>query len=485
MDTKQSTTRGLMTRPLFLALLVVIVAIVTFLVTALLMNIMQRQHEGSTTFTKVVELTESTYDPAVWGQNFPTQYESYKRTSEFVQSDHGGVLVDHSVEGDPRTQVPSSKLEEDPRLVDMWAGYPFAVDYRHARGHEYMAIDQLYTLRNTQFKQPGTCANCHVSAPELYDALGNGDRDAGFLKMGTVGLTDLLSGDNAHPVACIDCHDPQTMALRVTRPAFERGIAAVKALEGIENYDVNTDATQQEMRAYVCAQCHVEYYFQGEDKVLTFPWDEGLDIDDEYAYYENIGHVDWTHKTTGATMLKAQHPEFEIWSNGVHAANGVTCADCHMNYQREGAAKVTNHQITTPLANVNASCGTCHKTGDGVLEARVANIQDGFINSRDRAFDALVGLIRDIEKAQADGVSAEHITLAQSYQRKASFYIDYVYSENSYGFHAPDYTQRILNQGLDAARMGQLALKGVSAQELAASEVSVANASHAESADAQ
>ncbi|WP_235905238.1 MULTISPECIES: ammonia-forming cytochrome c nitrite reductase subunit c552 [Actinomyces] len=472
---KRSFFRG----PVFMVLLMAVVAGATFVVTMLLMSINNHQAEGSRAFYNVAQLDETSYDPAVWGQNYPVQYADYKKTAEFTPAEHAGKMVPHSVEGDPRTEVKSQKLEEDPRLVKMWSGYAFAVDYRHARGHAYTTVDQQYTLRNAKDQQPGTCANCHVSAPALYDKLGNGDREAGFEATGTMKLSQVLADESvSHPVACIDCHDPKTMALRVTRPSFMRGIKALKASQGVSDFEVNKDATPQEMRTYVCAQCHVEYYFKGENKVLTFPWDKGIDIDNIYSYYQEQGFTDWTHEKTGAPMLKAQHPEFDIWSNSVHAANGVGCADCHMNYKRVGSGKVSNHHVTTPMKDVNASCGTCHKTGDGVIEKRVRTIQANFISSRDRAFDTLVGLISDLEAAKSDGTSPEQIALAQQYQRKASFYLDYVYSENSYGFHAPDYEQRIINQAEHAAQNGRLALTGKTAEELKDSDVSTANAEH-------
>ncbi|MFT0846572.1 ammonia-forming cytochrome c nitrite reductase subunit c552 [Actinomycetaceae bacterium L2_0104] len=483
MSETPSSKPKLFKRPVILVLVALLAAIVTFVIAMVLVDVFSKQQESSNTFSQVVDQDETTVDPAIWGRNFPVQYEAYKQTAEFTPSEHGGDLVPHDVEGDPRTEVASSKIEEDPRLVTMWDGYAFAVDYRHARGHEYMTIDQEYTLRNVEFDQPGTCLNCHASMPTIYDELGDGDKDAGFETLGTMSLPDALEMAE-HPVSCIDCHDPETMELRITRPAFERGMTALKASEGVEDYDVNRDATHQEMRSYVCAQCHVEYYFDGEDKVLTFPWAKGLDIDDIWEYYQEDGHVDWTHVRTGGDILKAQHPEFDIWAQGVHAENGVGCADCHMNYEREGAMKVTNHHITTPMADVNASCGTCHNnTGDGTLEERVTTIQDRFIESRDIAMDALVALIDDLEKAQTDGTPTEQVELAREFQNKASFYIDYVYSENSYGFHAPDYTQRILNQATDAARKGQLALKGSTAEELEASDITTTNLSESLRAD--
>src|SRR5690606_11834854 len=204
--------------------------------------------------------------------------------------------------------------------------------------------------------------------------LGDGDIHAGFDKLNAMPYHDTKEHVN-HPVACIDCHDADTMALRVTRPAFMNGIAAVKALEGIEDYDVNEDATRHEMRTYVCAQCHVEYYFKGEGKTLTYPWAKGLNIDDVYDYYTEEGFTDWVHAETGAPMLKAQHPEFELWSQGIHARSGVTCADCHMPYKRVGGTKVSDHHVRSPLLNVNNACGTCHKYEDKELIDRAETIQ--------------------------------------------------------------------------------------------------------------
>lgn len=456
---------------------IAITAVVTAGITALLANVIQRMGEARSPYTKVVELDESVVDPAVWGQNFPLQYESYLRTSQMGPTVHGGSTEERreATETDPRTVISTSRLEDDPRLKDMWAGYPFSVDYRHARGHSYMLEDQRYTLRVLDFKQPGTCLNCHASTVKVMDELGNGDREAGFAAMNKMPYNEVTKLAE-HPVACIDCHDPETMELRITRPAFERGIAAYMKTKGVENYDVNRDATRQEMRSFVCGQCHVEYYFEGDTKELIFPWSKGLDLNEIWEYYKEDGHIDFTHKTTGAKVVKAQHPEFDIfWSNSVHAANGVSCADCHMPYVRDGARKVTDHHIQSPMLAVNQSCLTCHHASEQEMKDRVVKIQDQFISTRDQAFDSLVALIRDLEKAQTDGTPAAALDAAREYQNKASFYLDYVYSENSYGFHAPAYIQRILADSLDASRKGQLVLQGVDPASFSPSEVSVEN----------
>ncbi|MDO5728783.1 MAG: ammonia-forming cytochrome c nitrite reductase subunit c552 [Actinomycetaceae bacterium] len=477
-----STTKQTRKRTMILIVAIVITALVTMSITALLINIMQRQTEAGDTFTKVVELDENTVDPAEWGKNFPIQYEAMKRTSEMVPTTHAGsVKVDHEpTDKDPRTFVSSSRVEEDPRLKEMWAGYAFAVDYRHARGHEYMLDDQRYTLRVTEFNQPGTCLNCHASTVKLMNDLGDGDMNAGFDKMNLMDYNEVTQLVD-HPISCIDCHDPETMELRITRPAFINGIRALKASQGVEDFDVNRDATNQEMRTYVCAQCHVEYYFKGEERTLTFPWAKGIHINDIWDYYQEDGHVDWVHAKTGANVLKAQHPEFDIWSNGVHADNGVSCADCHMPYERDGAKKVSNHHLQSPLLMVNSSCMTCHHSTEDEMKNRVVGIQDQFIHTRDQAFDSLTQLISALEKAVNDGSATdEQIEAAREFQNKASFYLDYVYSENSYGFHAPAYIQTILADSLDASRKGLLVLQGVDVSTLQPTEVSIENAKAAQ-----
>jgi nitrite reductase (cytochrome c-552) len=63
------------------------------------------------------------------------------------------------------------------------------------------------------------------------------------------------------------------------------------------------------MRSYVCGQCHVEYYFHGAEKRLTYPWHNGLRADEILSYYEKTGFRDWVHAESGAPAIKSQHPE--------------------------------------------------------------------------------------------------------------------------------------------------------------------------------
>jgi nitrite reductase (cytochrome c-552) len=439
-------------------LTIVVMALLTFSVIALLMNIAERKREAREHYLKLVEVDEETVDPAVWGINFPREYDGYLRTAENTNRRHGGSEA-------------LSRLDEDPRLVRIFAGYAFSVDFRERRGHAFMLEDQDRTERVRQFKQPGACLHCHASIIPAYRKAGGGDVMKGFEILCAMPLKEArqLVG---HPVSCVDCHEPATMRLRVTRPGFLNGIRAFARsdapaphLESIErwrkgkrdhDYDPNTMATRQELRSFVCGQCHVEYYFKPEGKTVTYPWHKGLKVEEIEAYYDEIGFKDWVHAETGAPVLKAQHPEFEMWNQGIHARSRVACADCHMPYMREGAVKVSDHQVRSPLLNIARACQTCHRYPEQEILARATAIQDRNLALLGRAEDALVQLYDAVKAAMARGATADQLGKALSLQRKAQWRVDFVNAENSLGFHAPQEAARILGEAIDYARQGEI-----------------------------
>ncbi len=398
-------------------------------VAALLVNISQRQNEAQQSPLRVVEISADELDPAVWGQNFPIQYEMFMRTQENTgQTPYGG-------------SDPYSKLERYPAMVELWAGYAFAIDHNEERGHYYALIDQKETRRVTERPQPGACANCHAAeAPQLI-------AEMGWEAFNHTPYNDLA--ENLHTgTSCADCHDPATMDLRITRPGF---INAMEA-RGIDL----AQATRQEMRSYVCGQCHVEYYFAGEDKLLTFPWSEGLNIDSIEAYYDDVGHVDWTHATTEGPMLKMQHPEFELYSTSVHASSGVACADCHMPYTRVGSQMISDHWLRSPLTNLSASCQTCHRIEEENLYDRVITIQTRTADMLRDTEDAIVDAINAIAAAKTAGASNEALAEARDLHRRAQLRWDFISSENSTGFHSPQESARVLGNAMNLARQSQL-----------------------------
>jgi nitrite reductase (cytochrome c-552) len=363
----------------------------------------------------------------------------------------------------------------------MFLGYAFSIDYRDRRGHAYMLADQEATERLSK-PQTGSCLHCHASIMPLYRELGGGDAMKGFEQTYAMSYQDLNKklheNGGAHPVSCVDCHTPNTMELRVTRPGFIKGIQALaesdaevphlpsvqewRAGSRAKPYDPNVDGRRSEMRSFVCGQCHVEYYCSSK-MPLTFPWGKGLKADQVEAFWDATKFPDGTrfkdyeHAETGAPILKAQHPEFEMWSQGIHARAGVACADCHMPYMREGASKVSDHWVRSPLLNVNRACQSCHHAPEEEMLARVDVIQTRNHDLMQRAADALMDQLDAIVKAKAAGATKEQLAPALELQRKAQWRIDFVAAENSMGFHAPQEAARVLGEAADYARQGQVA----------------------------
>ncbi len=404
--------------------------LLTIGVALLLLNINERQQEARQYPLQIVEIAEDEIDPAVWGLNFPLHYDRFMMTqTDYGETPYGGSTA-------------YSKLERYPAMVTLWANMPFSVDHNEERGHFYAAIDQIETERVVVANQPGACINCHAAeAPQMI-------ADMGWETFNRTPFNDL--SDQLHfGSSCSDCHEPNTMQLRITRPAL------VNALEQ-RGIDV-TQATRQEMRTYVCAQCHVEYYFLGEDRTLTFPWSQGYTIDNIEDHYDTYGFRDFVHAETGAQMIKIQHPEFEMWTTSLHARSGVSCADCHMPYMREGGIKISDHWIRSPLTNLTNACQTCHNIPEEDLEARILTIQGttaGLLRSTE---EALLETIETIVSAREAGATDEDLGEALQLHRAAQLRWDFVSSENSTGFHSPQESARVLANALDMARQSQIA----------------------------
>jgi len=412
------------------AALLAVAAIATIVVVGLLMNIQGKKAEATQYPLRVVDVAADELDPAVWGQNFPMQYDSFMQTA----TNYGATAYGGS--------EPYSKLDRTPAMKRLWAGYAFSVDHNEERGHQFALQDQLDTERIVIKEQPAACANCHAAeAPQLIEEMG-------WEEFNHTPYNEIKSQLHTG-TSCADCHDPETMELRITRRAFidamtKRGV------------DV-TQASRQEMRSYVCQQCHVEYYFAGDNKVLTFPWEKGLTIDDIDAYYTEVGFTDWVHAETGGGMLKAQHPETELYSTGLHAASGVACADCHMPYVREGSVKVSDHWLRSPLVNINGSCQTCHNYSEAELEARIDTIQNRTAELLRQSEEALLETIDAIVAAKEAGATEEELAEIYALHRSAQLRWDFISSENSTGFHSPQEAARVLADSIDMARQAQIA----------------------------
>lgn len=405
-----------------------IILILTIAVVALLI-FMKNQPLQKRGVTPLVEVKAMEPDSSQWGLNFPNQYSTLLKTeTNSTPTTYGG-------------SQPYSKLETDPRLVKLFAGYSFSIEYNEDRGHLNSLAD-VRKIKRVNETTPATCYSCKSSDnPALWDQMGM----AAYDKMLFADMTPKID----EPIGCANCHEAGTMKLIVTNPALDEALKA-------QGVDWRT-LTRQEMRTVVCANCHVEYYFAGEGKYLTFPWKNGTRIEQIEEYYRTIDFTDWTHKDSEAPIIKMQHPDYELFTAGsTHYAAGVSCADCHMPYTRDGAVKFSTHNVHSPLLNPANSCGTCHTDVTYVTD-RVAEIQKQVADTMYATEDAIVEAIEAISTAAANP-KADKAMLDEARQmhRSAQLRWDFIAAENSMGFHNPEEALRILASATDLARQAQI-----------------------------
>lgn len=385
-------------------------------------------NDSSVKLAKIPEdkkLTTEAYKDA-----YPLEYESY------MKNNMGGASPTGYGGSDPGV----SYLEMQPEMLENFKGYKFSIQYDVARGHTHAGEDFLATKRLPG--QKGSCITCKGSY--MYDV---------YFKQSGWDYASKPIDEVKAPIGedewlgCSSCHDPDTMELRV----YQQGFVEAMARRGI---DVN-NASHNDKRAYVCAQCHNEYYFMSEDGRVNHPWDNGLEPEDEFRFYQS-GQAggfqqDWIHPDSKTKMLKAQHPDFEIWATSVHADNGVTCVDCHMPYMRKDGQKYTSHWMTSPLKTIQESCLKCHDESPETLTARVKTIHDNNYKLQRRAGQAVAKAHLAIKAAMDAGVPDEQLMGARLKLREASFYWDWIAAENGNGFHNPDKCMRVSGEAIDLA----------------------------------
>ena len=376
---------------------------------------------------KLVPIPAGEYDPAVWGKTYPLEYASYMKNRQMSPSPtgYGGS-----------EKVQKSILQ--PEILINFKGNPFSKDYTEDRGHPY-ALDDLLDSKRIGPTSPGACITCKTPQLEVFFR----DMGWGYAK---VPLME-LAAKTKHPVVCANCHDPATMNLRVINPAF---------IEAMERKGVDVKkATREEMRSYVCGQCHAEYYFEPGSSRVVFPWDKGLQPAAMYEYYSTKpnGFVqDFVHPDSKASILKAQHPDFENWSQGTHGKAGVSCADCHMPFMREKGQKYTSHWVTSPLKTIQNSCRTCHTQSEEWLLAQVKSNQDQTWQLMHIAGMTIARAHEATGKASANpAADPAELERARELIRKSQWYWDIVAAENSMGAHNPAGNINILGQSIDLA----------------------------------
>ncbi len=389
-------------------------------------SIMERRWEAQRPILVASEIGQWESDNAKWGENYPRQYERYLMTQiTDTQTKFGG-------------SVPRDYLDDDPMQVILFAGMGFSKDYLQGRGHYYALEDVTHTKRLATPFQAATCWTCKSSdVPRVMHEMGIKE----FYASNFYDLKDQMT----HAIGCLDCHDPATMKLRISRPGLKEAFTA-------QGKDI-AQATHQEMRSLVCAQCHVEYYFAKEPKnYLTLPWHNGMGVEGMIAYFDRIDFADYTHPISKTPVIKAQHPDYELYSKGIHAYRNVSCADCHMPYRSEGGVKFTDHHIQSPLLNISNSCAVCHRWSEDEIRTRVESIQTTVANALLKAEEAIVQAHFDIAAAMQANVADEELAPLRKLLRHAQFRWDYISASNGRGFHAPQEAMRILGDSVNQAQ---------------------------------
>jgi nitrite reductase (cytochrome c-552) len=425
-------------------------AIVVFLLAMLAYTIMDRKAEARFAYQPKVNIEGIEPRDSVWGLNYPRQYQSYMKTK------------DTTFKSMYNTSGFKDVLDDQPELVILWAGYAFSKDYNHPRGHAHAVTDVQETLRTGapmepgEGPQPSTCWTCKsTDVPRLMSEMG-------VTEYYSHKLSDFGS-EVINPIGCADCHDPKTMNLTITRPAL------IEAFEAMDK-DIN-QASHQEMRSLVCAQCHVEYYFdknkEGKEgaQYLTFPWHNGLDGLSVESYFDDIDFADWVHPISKAKMLKAQHPDYELYSTGVHAKRGVSCADCHMPYKNEGGQKFTDHHIGSPLSNVENSCFVCHREKKEDLMTDVFERQRKIKEGSSQLQKLIAKAHIEAGKAWELGANESEMEDILKGIRHSQWRWDYVVASHGGAFHAPLESSRLVTSATDLIQETRISLARLLAEK--------------------
>ena len=432
--------------------------VIVFLLGLLVNSIVARKTEAKMAYSPNAQIGANEPRNEVWGKFFPQEFESYMQTADTTFKSKYGGGAEHDV------------LAEDPNWVVLWAGYAFSKDYKQARGHYYAIEDINTTLRTGNGEgdkaQPSTCWTCKSpDVPRLMNEIGVSN----FYK----GKWKDKGSQVVNPIGCGDCHDPKTMNLTITRPALKEAFAAM-------GKDI-TKASHNEMRSLVCAQCHVEYYFdkhrpepQNKDVAyLKKKKKNGLSVETMEKYYDSIQHVDFVNTISKTPILKAQHPDWEIYTMGIHAQRGVSCADCHMPFKSEGGQKFTDHKIQSPLNNVANSCQVCHREEKDVLVNNVYERQDKLAENRKKLEGLLVKAHFEAKKAwELKATDAEMKAILQDI-RHAQWRCDYIAASHGASFHAPVESARIIASGIDIAQEARIKLAKLLASKGFTGEVAV------------
>ena len=412
-----------------------------FVLGVIISSLMERKAEvADVIYNKKVEITGIESRSPIFGENYPREYQTWVDTTatDYRTEFKGNIAID--------------ELAQHPQMAILCAGCAFSKDYSTPRGHMYALEDVVHSLRTgapmstAEDIQSASCWVCKSpDVPRLMETIGV---DSFYNNKWSAWGSEIVN-----PVGCADCHEPENMELHISRPALVEAFLR-------QGKDI-TRATPQEMRSLVCAQCHAEYFFKGDKKYVTFPWDKGLTVEAIEQYYDEAEFTDNIHKLSRAPLLKAQHPDYEIYRMGIHAQRGVSCADCHMPYDKEGGVKYSDHHIQNPLAVVERTCQTCHRDSKEALCNNVYERQQKANELRVLLENELVKAHIEAKFAWEQGANEDEMKEALKLIRQAQWRWDFCVASHGSSFHAPQETMRVLGHGLNRAFQARMAINKV------------------------
>ena len=348
---------------------------------------------------------EPILDASHWLERFPYQTESFLKERQY------GAKKNY--------------LEIYPFLNTIFAGSRFAEAYYSPLPHDYAIENVKLTPRLTP-QHPAGCFGCKTPDYPIMEA-------ADPAAMWSRGFYEVESQMNS-TITCYDCHrNTPGRGISGSTGYYDRGfVGSIRS-----HFDVFYQETRGATAA--CAQCHNEYFFHPETRQVTLP--PGItDPTLIFEFYNHLGIVDHVNPYTGTEQLKVQHPEYQHFVDSIHQDKGLTCVDCHMQRSTPDGTGgfISNHMIQRPSDSeeILQSCTRCHLGGAEGVRTLIRQTQDSMNTRTNTLGDRLAAFQTNFAAAiEADNLTSAQIDELRALDREATWYFDWVFSENGDGVH--------------------------------------------------
>ncbi|MCL2324603.1 MAG: ammonia-forming cytochrome c nitrite reductase subunit c552 [Actinomycetia bacterium] len=348
-----------------------------------------------------------------------------------------------------------SYLKIFPFLNTIYAGSAFAKSYDTPRPH----LDALSDAKGSARISAKSNSVCYACKSSQYTIAQNSGQN-----LAKTSFADQKS-TMTQTITCYDCHKNYPGSGSRTRQTANGTYLGAIRTAFTTAFATEIKGGRMAPADAACGQCHNEYYFDPKTGEVSMP-KELNDPAKIFDFYEKMGFFDHVNPNTGARMLKAQHPEYDMVSSdtsSMHARNGMTCADCHMEKTASGA---TSHKLTGPLYSAEIRkrvCLSCHTEGDAALVSTITKINAAMMAEITTKGNALAKFTDDLAAANKSGrYSAAQLDPIRAQEREAQWFLDWVMNENSKGLHNPRQAQQCLERCASVTAAGEAALAALS-----------------------